>query len=110
MTLIVLVLVLGAAGAIVRVLVARALPPLAGTLAVNLAAAFLLGITVSWDGVAADGIRIGLLGAASTWSTLANELAFLLHEQRFRRAGVYVVLSMVLGVGAAWIGLEVGGT
>lgn len=81
-----------------------------GTLAINLAAAFLLGLSASWDGVAGDGIRIGLLGAASTWSTLANELALLLRHRRFTRAGVYVVLSLVLGVGAAWIGLELNGT
>lgn len=106
MTLIALVLLLGAAGAIARATVARTLPPLAGTLAINLAAAFLLGLSTPWTGIAADGFRIGLLGAASTWSTLANELALLVRERRYSRAAGYLVASLVFGVAAAWLGLR----
>lgn len=106
MTLVVLILVLGGIGAFVRALMARALPPLISTLFINLVAAFALGLSASWTGPVADGVRIGLLGAASTWSTLANELATLLRERRFTRAAVYLVFSLALGVGAAWLGLE----
>lgn len=100
---------LGGFGAVVRVVVSRGLPPLVGTAAINLSAAFMLGLSADWTGFAADGFRIGLLGAASTWSTLALELATLIREGRRVRAGVYLVLSLGLGVGAAWIGLQVSG-
>lgn len=109
MTIALFVLVLGALGAIARALASRTLPPPLGTLAINLAAAFLLGLSTSWTGIAADGVRIGLLGAASTWSTLANELATLLRDRRLVRAGIYLALSLVLGVFAAWLGLELSG-
>lgn len=107
MTLVVLVVVLGGLGALLRALMAKALPPLVGTLFINLVAAFALGLSAAWTGVAADGLRIGLLGAASTWSTLANELALLLRERRFVRAGTYLGISLLLGVGAAWLGLQI---
>ena len=108
MTLIALVLGLGALGAAARAVTARTLPPLAGTLAINLTAAFLLGFSASWNGIGADGFRIGLLGAASTWSTLANEIALLLREHRYQRAASYLVLSLLLGILAAWAGLQLG--
>jgi len=101
-----LVVILGAAGAVARALTARALPLLVGTIAVNLVAAFLLGLSASWTGAAAEGFRIGLLGAASTWSTLAHELATLLRERRYPTAAAYLVLSLALGVLAAWVGLQ----
>lgn len=107
MTLVVLILILGGLGAFLRALMAKALPLLVGTLFINLVAAFALGLSAAWTGVAADGLRIGLLGAASTWSTLANEIALLLRERRFGRAGIYLGLSLILGVGAAWLGLQV---
>lgn len=110
MTVVVLVLLLGGVGALVRALTARTLPPLAGTLLINLAAAFALGLTAAWSGVVADAVRIGLLGAASTWSTLANEIAVLLRERRLARAVVYLGTSLSLGVAAAWLGLELSGT
>lgn len=106
MILVVLVVILGALGAIARGSAARRLPPLAGTLAINLAAAFLLGLSVAWSGIVADGFRIGLLGAASTWSSLANELALLFRDRRYGRGISYLVISLVLGVSAAWVGLQ----
>lgn len=109
MTLLALVVLLGAFGAMIRALLADRLPALAGTLAVNLSAAFLLGLCASWEGVLADGVRIGLLGAASTWSTLAHELAGLLRDRRAARAASYLTASLVLGVAAAWLGLELSG-
>lgn len=110
MTLIIVVAALGAVGAVARAVTARILPPLIGTLAVNLGAAFLLGLSASWTGIAADGFRIGLLGAASTWSTLANEVARLLDDRRYGRAATYLMLSLGLGVSAAWAGLQLCGS
>lgn len=108
MTLIALVLVLGGLGAIGRAVATHTLPPLLGTLAINLLAAFVLGAVASWNGVLADGVRLGLLGAASTWSTLANELASMLRSRQILRASAYLIGTLVLGVLAAWLGLQLG--
>ena len=108
MSLVVLIVVLGGVGAVLRAVTTRALPPLLGTLAINLCAAFLLGLSFDWDGMWADALRVGLLGAASTWSTLAHELASLVRERRFALFTASVLGNLVLGVLAAWVGLGVG--
>ncbi len=100
------VFVFGAVGAVIRAVVAERLPPLLATASVNVAAAFLLGWAVTFDGVLGAGIRVGLLGALSTWSTLANQLAELGRERRWVEAAAYLMATLVAGVGAAWIGLE----
>ncbi len=97
--------VLGAVGAILRAVVTNRLPALVGTLAVNLAAAFFLGLSVELDGVAAIALRVGLLGALSTWSTLAHQLADLLRRGRRRPALLYLGSTLVGGVALAWLGL-----
>lgn len=100
------VVVLGAVGAILRAMVAERLPPLVATSAVNIAAAFLLGWTAGFDGALGAGVRVGLLGALSTWSTLANQLAELGRERRWVAATAYLTSTLVVGVAAAWVGLE----
>jgi CrcB protein len=97
--------VLGAIGAILRAVVTNRLPAPVGTLTVNLAAAFLLGLSVEWDGVAAVALRVGLLGALSTWSTLAHQLADLLRRGRPRPAAIYLATTLVGGVACAWLGI-----
>ncbi len=101
------VLVLGAIGAVLRAVVSERLPPLVGTASVNIAAAFVLGWSVSLDGVLGVGMRIGLLGALSTWSTLANQLADLARRRRWTVAACYLGTTLAAGVGAAWLGLQV---
>lgn len=108
MSVIALIVVLGGVGAVIRAATAHALPPLLGTLAVNVAAAFLLGLSFDWSGIWADGVRIGLLGAASTWSTLAHELATLARERRIALLAAYMFGTLTLGMLAAWTGLKVG--
>ena len=95
----------GAVGAILRALAGHRLPALAGTALVNLCAAFLLGLTSTWEGVSGTAVRVGLLGALSTWSTLAHELAELDRTGQRGRAVAYLAFTLVAGVGVAWIGL-----
>ena len=97
---------LGAVGAVMRALAGHRLPALAGTAVVNIGAAFLLGLTSAWDGAAGAGIRIGLLGALSTWSTLAHELAELDRSGQRGRAVWYLGITLVAGVATAWLGLS----
>jgi len=107
---------LGGAGAIARFLLdgavasraGRALPW--GTLAVNLSGAFGLGLLV---GTAADGdpyrlVGTGLVGAFTTFSTWALESHRLSEDGRLGLGVVNFVVSLALGVGAAWLGREIG--
>jgi CrcB protein len=46
----------------------------------------------------------GLLGAFTTFSTLSVELLLLLRDGKLVAAGLYALLSLSLGLGAAWLG------
>lgn len=107
----------GAAGALCRygvgVLMLRWHPeagPL-GTLAVNVVGCFLIGVLAplfersSLPPVAALALITGFCGALTTFSTFGHEtvqLAQLRH--RFDLALLYVVMSLVTGLAAVWLG------
>lgn len=107
---------LGGAGAVSRFLldgaVARRLGrsfPF-GTLAVNLSGAFLLGILVG-AALSTGAHRlfdVGLLGAYTTFSTWAMESHRLNEDGEGRLGAANFLVSLVLGVGAAWLGRELG--
>lgn len=82
-----------------------------GTLTVNVVASFVLGLVLGGPAphavVAAVGI--GFCGALSTWSTLAYETVRLFEERARRSAVLNVVVSTVAGLGAAGLGLALGG-
>ncbi len=108
--------IFGGVGAIGRLLVDGAVSsrwsgtfPL-GTLAVNLVGSFVLGV-LAGAGVGADGMRllaIGLIGSFTTFSTWMFETQRLAEEGDGRVAAANVVVSLVLGIALAWIGLQLG--
>lgn len=84
----------------VNVRVGRAFPY--GTLAVNVSGAFALGV-LSAAGLSASALAIcgtGLLGGYTTFSTW-------MYESRRAHGVANVVVSVVLGVGAVWLGRTV---
>jgi len=83
-----------------------------GTLAVNVAGCFaigLLGGLADSRGLLTASARlfllIGLLGGFTTFSTFGYETLALLREQALARAFLNVGLQLTLGVTAAWVGL-----
>jgi CrcB protein len=108
---------LGGVGAVLRFVVdgglssrlAASFP--AGTLAVNLSGSLLLGVIVGAE-VSGDGLHLlalGLLGGFTTFSTWVYESHRLTEAGLGQIAILNVVSSLVLGLGAAWLGLEIGG-
>lgn len=81
-----------------------------GTLAVNLASSLVLGLATAaeWGRSATVVIGIGLLGALSTWSTVANEAAVMARQDEGRMALAYLALTVLSGIVMAWIGLRLG--
>ncbi len=81
-----------------------------GTLAVNLMGSLVLGLFV---GAALDGdaLRLagtGLVGAFTTFSTWAFESHRLGEDGQLRLGVLNFAVSLVLGVGVAWLGREIG--
>jgi len=86
-----------------------------GTLAVNVAGSFMLGVFVTVANtrlVVSDQMRnfiaIGLLGALTTFSTFSFETVALLQENLVLKAGLNVGLNLVLTLIAVWAGIVVG--
>ena len=77
----------------------------AGTLLVNVAAAFILGLLHG----AADGtvtvVGAGLLGSFSTFSTVVREVVDT-SSRRPGAAAAYLAITAVAGISAAWVGIE----
>jgi fluoride exporter len=109
--------VLGGLGAVGRFLVdgavsartAGAFP--AGTLAVNLSGAFVLGIFTgaALHGDAARILGTGLIGGYTTFSTWALESHRLGEDGELGLGAANVAVSLVLGLVAAWAGRALGG-
>jgi CrcB protein len=81
-----------------------------GTLTVNLTGSVALGLLV---GAAVDGdaywlAGTGLVGAFTTFSTWALESHRLGEDGQLRLGILNFVISLILGVGAVWLGQQVG--
>jgi len=74
------------------------------TLLVNVAGCFLIGVAAArLSGLARVGVATGVLGGFTTMSAFAVEANQLADANEPVFAAVYVVASMALGVGAAWL-------
>lgn len=106
----------GALGAVCRYSVSLALLGsrfALATLIVNVAGCFMLGFLVQ-DGLAGSGrlellghpgVKIGFLGALTTFSTFGFETIAYLEQGETRLAAANVIANVVLGIGAAGLGM-----
>lgn len=81
-----------------------------GTLAVNLAGAFLLGVLVRWRPPGDAWLYfagVGFAGGFTTFSALAVEVIGLWDREPLR-AAAYLLLTLLLGLALAALGLWVG--
>ena len=94
-------------GAVLRYLVDRAVPAHPyprGTILVNTTGSFALGLLAGGSSV----LTVGLLGGYTTLSTFAVETVALVERSRRTAAALNVLLSVVLGLSAAALGLWLG--
>lgn len=92
----------------------RSLFPMA-TLAVNVAGALLLGVLSGWiariAAAPASAVRllavVGFCGSFTTFSTFSNETFQMLEGGQWARAGIYVAVSCLAGIGAVCLGYAI---
>ena len=83
------------------------------TLAVNTTGSLLLGLIVGWLWPRASawlraGLGTGFLGSFTTFSAIAVSVVALSTAGEWATAGLYLTLTLVLGLIAAWGGLTLG--
>ncbi len=82
-----------------------------GTLAVNVAGGFAMGVLAARIGPDQENLRlllgVGVLGGFTTFSAFSLETVRLM-EQAPAQGALYVAASLVLSVGACWAGLVLG--
>ncbi|HAZ35724.1 MAG: CrcB family protein [Acidimicrobiales bacterium] len=99
---------LAGAGSAIRFLAADRWPGgHRGTLLVNVAGSLLLGLLTGAGAPVPLVVGVGGLGALTTFSTFASDTLALADEGR-RRVGGHVAATVVLGLGAALVGLAIG--
>ena len=102
----------GAAGALLRALAGRWIQssfPFA-TLLVNVGGSFLLAAAYAWLPMESELARAlfgsGFCGALTTFSTFILECVILARSGQWKRAGLYLILTLVLCCLASWTGFR----
>ena len=110
----------GAIGAIFRwwvgVLMSHVLAPVfLGTLVINLAGSFLVGVLLIWfqgklpiNDVLRTGIVVGLLGGFTTYSAFSMETVNMMMAGFYGRASAYVVVTVAVCLMGTWAGAMLG--
>lgn len=75
------------------------------TLGINILGSFILGLVIDGNQNTSLLIGTGFAGAFTTWSTLAFEQYQLVREGNKWSAVIYLLLTLVLGIGAAALGI-----
>jgi fluoride exporter len=110
------VVVIGGAGSVLRFYVDGIVASASGrdfpygTLVVNLSGAVLLGL-ITGLGVGGNAALLAgtaAVGSYTTFSTWMLESQRLTEERQYRKALLNIVVSLVLGVTAAWLGERIG--
>ena len=76
------------------------------TLSINTIGSFILGLMINSHGNSALLIGTGFAGAFTTWSTFAVETHHLIEDGKAKKAAIYLVLTLILGIGAAAVGVR----
>jgi len=78
------------------------------TAAMNIVGAFALGTLVNADADTLTLVGVAGLGSLTTFSTFASQIECIIRWGKRRDALLYAAGTLVFGIGAAWIGLQVG--
>ena len=77
-----------------------------GIFAVNIIGSFLLGLTYGRVEEGFDLFAIGFAGAFTTWSTFMLDIYLAYELKRYSEAGANSVMSLGVGLLAAWCGIQ----
>lgn len=77
-----------------------------GIFTVNILGSFFLGLTVGKSEHVHDLFAVGFAGAFTTWSTFMLDIYLAYELKRYKEAGFNLVMSLGIGLLAAWLGIQ----
>jgi CrcB protein len=77
-----------------------------GILIINVLGSFILGLSIGPGDNFHTFIGLGFTGAFTTWSTFIMDVYLASELKRYKEVTTNVILSLLLGLGAAWIGFH----
>lgn len=78
-----------------------------GITLINVFGSLILGLSIGSGETLYALIGIGFAGAFTTWSTFILDIYMAYESKRYRSAALNLVLSTLLGLSAAWIGIKI---
>ena len=77
-----------------------------GIFTVNILGSFFLGLTFGKSEHVHDLFAVGFAGAFTTWSTFMLDIYLAYELKRYKEAGINLVMSLGIGLLAAWFGIQ----
>lgn len=77
-----------------------------GITVINVLGAFVLGLSIGPDDNFRAFIAVGFAGAFTTWSTFTLDLYLAYELKQYKSAATNLLLSLILGLAAAWLGIQ----
>ena len=77
-----------------------------GIFTVNILGSFFLGLTFGKSEHVHDLFAVGFAGAFTTWSTFMLDIYLAYELKRYKEASINLVMSLGIGLIAAWCGIQ----
>ena len=78
-----------------------------GITVINVFGSFLLGLLLGSGVHTSAFLGIGFAGSFTTWSTFILDIHLAYKLKHYKSAALNLIFSLLLGVGAAWIGIQI---
>lgn len=77
-----------------------------GITVINVVGSFVIGLSIGSGDKLKALVAIGFAGAFTTWSTFMLDLYLAFELKQYKRTALNLLSSLVLGLGAAWLGIH----
>ena len=77
-----------------------------GITLINVLGSVILGLSIGSSENFNAFIGLGFTGAFTTWSTFILDLYLAFELKQYRSAALNLLVSLILGIGGAWIGIQ----
>lgn len=77
-----------------------------GITLINVVGSFILGLSIGSSNNVGALVGIGFAGAFTTWSTFILDVYLAYELKKYKSAAANLILSLALGISAAWIGIH----